>query len=268
MDNKMIRWAFVAILFACSIFESTAQVNLSADRDQRLAKWNEFNNGSMDALLAVQEELIRQQAIANLLPLLASGVKDAQPYWKPGAPEYEEARAVLLRTLKPIFAEQLSGIYSLAATYSPDYRSFTDMEIDSLYTFANTYPKERWATMNNCGVALIMVLASAQTSKSASRSVVDSWIKKLMPNPNDCNPTQTETEMLEAFSQTSAYQKHAQATARGLARLTAPQFREPFLNAVKKAVADRFQSEVLPELTPVLRKLEVRIASESFSSQN
>jgi hypothetical protein len=82
------------------------------------------------------------------------------------------------------------------------------------------------------------------------------------------NPTQKEAEMLEAFSQTSAYQKHAQATARGLARLTAPQFSEPFLTAVKKAGADRFQSEVLPELIPVLRKLEVRIKSESFSSQN
>ena len=239
MDNKMIKWAFVAILFVCSIFESTAQVNVSADRDQRLAKWNEFNNGSMDALLAVLEELIQQQAIANVLPLLASGVRNAQPYWKPAAPEYEEARAVLLRTLKPIFAEQLSGIYSLADTYSPDYRSFTDMEIDSLYTFANTYPKERWATMRNCAVGAIMVLGLlAQKSKSASRSVVDGLIdgliKKLIPNPNDCNPTQKEVEILEAFSKTSAYQKHTQATARWLARLTDPQFREPLLQAVEK----------------------------------
>lgn len=261
MGTKIIKQALLTILFSCSIFESTAQINVSADRDQRLAKWTAFDNGPMDDLLAVQEEHIRQQTIASLLPLLGIATKEAQSHWKPEAPEYEEARTVLIRVLKPIFAEQFSGIHSLAATYSPDYGSFSDIEVDSLYTFANTFPKERWATMTRCSVGVVMALTLV-SSKSASKSALDDNIKKLIPNPKDCNPTQKEGEILNAFFQTSAHKKLAQANT----RLTDPKFHKQLINVFMNTIEERFQSEILPEVIPVLRKFVARIRSETGPS--
>lgn len=242
------KFAAALLIFSCLIGAPAFATETTIQRQEKLAKWADFNNEIFDDLVKSQEDEIRHETIATMLHLLGVSTQDAEKRWVPGVAEYEEVRSILDEALKPVASGLFSEANRLTKEQSWDFETLSDSEVDSLYTFSTTFPKERWITISRCSVGAIIALNSAFGKQAASLS--DEKLRRLIPAPEKCNPTPQEASKLDSVFNSSAFQKIVQANVKMVSSATTTEKKIKF----QGMVAELYKRDILPKITPAMRR--------------